>query len=109
MSLMKRENHIVNHPLILLEFLQHVTKGSLTPVPLPFTFSFVIEDTYDSLTAIKAAWFNTVELTRIIEYLDGFNVSNANKLTLSYVEGLTRGENKEELFYEMHVTFEYFA
>lgn len=109
-----QENHIVNHPLVLLEFLQHITRDNFTPVPLPFNFSFVIEHTYDSITVIRASWFNTVELTKMIEYLDGFNIGQANLLTISYIAGMRKAEDSTDLtkdasFYEVHVKLEEIA
>ena len=83
---MNENTHIGRFPLVLLRFLQEVNKSNFTPLPVPFKFSFIIESTYSSITVIEHAWFNTVELLRIREELERYNLKEVNFLEIKYQE-----------------------
>ena len=47
----------------------------------------------------------------MIEYLDGFNITNANKLTINYIAGMRQDTDSKDLlkdisFYEVHLLLE---
>ena len=80
---MSEENHIENSPLVLLDFLKEISKTGFNDIQLPFKDRIVVEHTFDSITAIKGCWINSLELIAIISSLgDNYNVQNVNFLSL---------------------------